>query len=62
MKSNDIQKKINNNTISSIDLKLADKIDKTLAIGSIYAEKTFQRDLHNSIWSIELSHRIKNLS
>ena len=62
MKSNDIQKKINNNTISLIDIKLADKIDKNLAIGSIYAKKTLQRDLHNSPCSIELSHRIKNLS
>ena len=38
-KKNDIQKKIKNNTISSIDMKIADKIDQTLTIGSIQAEK-----------------------
>ena len=38
-KKNDIQKKIKNNTISSIDMKIADKIGQTLTIGSIQAEK-----------------------
>ena len=43
-------------------MNLADKIDKTLTIGSILAKKTLQGDLHSSPWSIELSHRIKYLS
>ena len=29
-------------------MKFADKIDKSLTIGSIYAEKMLQGDLHNS--------------
>ena len=62
MKSNGIQKKINNNKISSIDMKLSDKIDKTLTIGSIHVETMLQGDLHNSPWSIKLSHRIKHVS
>ena len=38
-KTNNIQKKIDNNTISSIDMTIADKIDSALAIGSIQGEK-----------------------
>ena len=37
-------------------MKLAIKIDKTLATGSIQAENKLKGDLHNSPWSIELSH------
>ena len=43
-------------------MNLAVKIDKTLAIGSIQAENKLKGDLHNSPWSIKLSHRVKHLS
>ena len=47
-KTNDIQKKINKNTISSIDMKIADKIYQVLTIGSIRARKMFKGDIHNN--------------
>ena len=43
-------------------MKIADKIDHTLTIGSIQSGTMLKGDLHNIPWSIELSHRIKYLS
>ena len=56
-----MQEKIDNNTISSIDMKIVDKIDKILTIGSIHAVKTLKGALHTIPWSIKLNHRIITL-
>ena len=58
----DIQKKIDNKTLTHNDMEHIDKLDNTLARGMIKVEKQFKGDLHKIPWSIELRNRIKYIS